>query len=46
MAAEDRKTRLSMRLSPRVIEAMRASGPGWMRRAEDALRREFSRKRA
>ena len=29
---------LSMRLEPEVIEALRATGPGWQRRANDILK--------
>lgn len=38
---EERKTQLTLRLSPDLRTAMRSSGAGWMNRAEKALRREF-----
>ncbi|MBA3904808.1 MAG: hypothetical protein C0522_14235 [Rhodocyclaceae bacterium] len=34
----DRKRQLTLRLSPDVITALRATGPGWMARAEAMLR--------
>ncbi len=37
----ERKRQVSLRLEPSLIEAARATGPGWQRRAEEALRREF-----
>ena len=37
----ERKRHVSLRLQPSLIEAARATGPGWQRRAEQALRREF-----
>ena len=33
-----RKRSVSLRLSPDVLDALRASGPGWQTRAEDMLR--------
>lgn len=38
---EERKQQVTMRFAPDLLEAMRASGPGWQVRAEDVLRREF-----
>jgi uncharacterized protein (DUF4415 family) len=37
----ERKEMVSIRLSPEVIEWLRASGPGWQTRIEDLLRREM-----
>ena len=37
--AEKRKTLLSVRLDNDVIEHFRATGPGWQRRINDALRK-------
>src|SRR4051812_47512121 len=37
--AEKRKTLLSVRLDNDVIEHFRATGPGWQRRMNDALRK-------
>jgi uncharacterized protein (DUF4415 family) len=36
-----RKRQVTLRLAPDVLEAARASGPGWQTRAEQVLRREF-----
>jgi len=33
-----RKVPISIRLSPGVAEGLRATGPGWQRRADDVLR--------
>lgn len=41
--AAERKRQVTLRMAPDVIEAARASGPGWQVRAEKALRREFLR---
>jgi uncharacterized protein (DUF4415 family) len=38
----ERKELVSLRLSPDVIEWLRASGPGWQTRIEDLLRREMA----
>ncbi len=35
------KTLISLRLSPDVLAALKATGPGWQGRAEEALRRHF-----
>jgi len=40
-APEERKRQVTMRLSPDVLKAARATGPGWQTRADAALRREF-----
>ncbi|WP_419805118.1 BrnA antitoxin family protein [Terriglobus sp.] len=37
------KQRTSIRLSPEVMAALRATGPGWQARAEEALRKAFVR---
>ncbi len=36
-----KKQAISIRLSPDVLEALRATGPGWQARADAALRAEF-----
>jgi len=36
-----KKQAISIRLSPDVLTAMRATGPGWQSRADDVLRAEF-----
>ena len=38
---ENPKQQVTMRLDGDLIEAMRASGPGWQSRANDALRERF-----
>ncbi|HEX8480874.1 MAG TPA: BrnA antitoxin family protein [Allosphingosinicella sp.] len=37
----ERKELVSIRLSPEVVQWLRASGPGWQTRIEDLLRREM-----
>lgn len=37
-AKTDAKQAVTIRYSPEVLEAFRASGPGWQRRMNDALR--------
>ena len=37
------KERTSIRLSPDVMAALKATGPGWQTRADDALRKVFVR---
>ncbi len=37
-AAEQRE---KLRLSPEVMQALRATGPGWQERADDVLRKAF-----
>ena len=37
----ERKEMVSIRLSPDVVQWLRASGPGWQTRVEDLLRREM-----
>jgi uncharacterized protein (DUF4415 family) len=39
---EQRKRNVTLRLSPDLIDAIRATGAGWMARAEDALRKGFN----
>lgn len=41
--AETRKRNVSLRLSPEVVDALRASGPGWQTRAEEMLREGLRR---
>lgn len=40
---EARKQSVTMRLSPDVLEGLRASGPGWQTRAEEMLREGLRR---
>lgn len=35
------KTKVSIRLSPEVLEALRATGKGWQTRVDDVLRKEM-----
>lgn len=42
MAPEERKQKVTMRLSPETAAALRATGPGWQRRADEALRKAFA----
>jgi uncharacterized protein (DUF4415 family) len=39
----ERKRNVSLRLSPDVLDALRASGPGWQTRAEEMLREGLRR---
>lgn len=39
-----KKQAISIRLSPDVLQALRATGPGWQARVDDALRENFIRK--
>jgi uncharacterized protein (DUF4415 family) len=39
LAEDARKQKVNMRLSPDVLEALRASGTGWQTRADDLLRK-------
>jgi uncharacterized protein (DUF4415 family) len=41
---ETRKRPIGIRLSPDVLEALKATGPNWQRRADEALRAAFVRK--
>jgi len=40
-APDERKRQVTLRLSPDVLKAARATGSGWQTRADAALRREF-----
>jgi uncharacterized protein (DUF4415 family) len=44
LPAEARKKSVGIRLSPDVLEALRATGPNWQRRADEALRAAFVNK--
>ena len=39
LAADDRKQKVNIRLSPDVLASLRASGAGWQTRADDLLRK-------
>lgn len=39
MADEDRKQKVNIRLSPDVLDALRAGGAGWQTRADNLLRK-------
>ena len=39
--AEVTKTKVSIRLSPEVLEALKATGKGWQTRIDDVLRKEM-----
>ena len=41
LAANERKAKVNLRLSPEVLEALRATGAGWQTRADEALRKAF-----
>ena len=41
LAIGDRKAKVNLRLSPEVLEALRATGAGWQTRADAALRKAF-----
>ena len=43
LAAGVRKAKVNIRLSPEVLEALRATGTGWQTRADEALRKAFVR---
>ncbi len=43
--SEASKKAVSLRLSPRVLEYFRATGPGWQTRINAVLEREVSRQR-
>lgn len=42
---ETHKTKISIRLSPAVIEYFRTIGPGWQTRIDDILKRYVTRKK-
>jgi uncharacterized protein (DUF4415 family) len=46
LPASARKKSVGIRLSPDVLEALKATGPNWQRRADEALRKAFVRKQA
>ncbi len=41
VAAEQRKAKVNLRLSPDVLAALRATGSGWQTRVDQALRKAF-----
>lgn len=41
LAEDDRKQKVNIRLSPDVLDALRASGAGWQTRADDLLRKSL-----
>ncbi len=41
MAEGERKAKVNIRLSPDVLEALRATGAGWQTRADQVLRKAF-----
>ena len=41
IAADQRKAKVNLRLSPDVLEALRATGNGWQTRVDKALRKAF-----
>ena len=41
LAAEARKAKVNLRISPEVLEALRATGAGWQTRANEVLRKAF-----
>ena len=43
LAAGEHKAKVNLRLSPEVLEALRATGRGWQTRADEALRKAFVR---
>lgn len=43
LSLEARKRNVSLRLSPEVVDELRASGPGWQTRAEEMLREGLRR---
>jgi len=46
LAPEARKRPVGIRLSPDVLDALKATGPNWQRRANEALRAAFVTKDA
>ncbi|WP_088311573.1 BrnA antitoxin family protein [Novosphingobium sp. B 225] len=40
-APEELKQKVNLRLSPEVLAALRSTGAGWQRRADEALRKAF-----
>jgi uncharacterized protein (DUF4415 family) len=41
MPPEKRKRQVTVRLSPEILAAARATGPGWQARVNEALRKAF-----
>lgn len=41
VAADQRKAKVNLRLSPDVLAALRATGTGWQTRVDHALRKAF-----
>ena len=41
LSPETRKKPVGIRLSPDVLDALKATGPNWQRRADEALRAAF-----
>ena len=41
LAADKRKAKVNLRLSPEVLDALRSTGAGWQTRADEALRKAF-----
>jgi uncharacterized protein (DUF4415 family) len=41
VAADQRKAKVNLRLSPDVLAALRATGSGWQTRVDQALRKAF-----
>ena len=41
LAADQRKAKVNLRLSPEVLDALRSTGAGWQTRADEALRKAF-----
>jgi uncharacterized protein (DUF4415 family) len=46
MPPQARKKSVGIRLSPDVLDALKATGPNWQRRADEALRSVFVKKGA
>jgi uncharacterized protein (DUF4415 family) len=46
LAPTARKKSVGIRLSPDVLDALKATGPNWQRRADEALRDAFVKKDA
>jgi uncharacterized protein (DUF4415 family) len=41
-----RKKLLTLRLEPEIVDYFRASGPGWLQRVNDVLKRSMRRRKA
>lgn len=46
LVAESRKRLVSIRLDPDLLDALRATGPGWQTRVNDAVREWLNRRAA